>query len=488
MDKQLMEFRTGIFTNITHEFRTPLAIIKGAVDKLAIDGSNKAALQTAERGTNRLLRLVNQLMEYRKISTDNLRLQVEEGDIVTFVRNIYQDFWVMAKQKDIHMTFQPFDRHHQMPFDHEMVEAIVYNLLSNAVKYTPEGGSIDLRMKLEGEGLKVECADSGPGISEEKQRELFKPFMHGYVSQGGMGIGLYTAHQMAQLHKGSLTYQRTDSGSLFTLTLPAEDSSYSAEDYRDKSAITSHPSPLNSVPSAFPAGASSHPSPLTPQPSTLIREMQPEAYNDLTVAIIEDNPDMADQIRREVGVYFNTVCYSTGQAVLDALTSHPSPLTPHPSLLLCDVMLPDIDGYEIVKRLRADARTAALPIIMLTALDDEEHQIKAYKAGADDYMVKPCNFRLLIARIMQLIKWSRSTPQPSPLTPQPSPLTLHPSPLTLHPSPQQCAQRFPRWDLLPPLNPCWKAMPTRCSRTSSRPSWPCTSPMPTSTSTSWRRP
>ena len=451
MDKQLMEFRTGIFTNITHEFRTPLAIIKGAVDKLGEDAGNKAALQTASRGTSRLLRLVNQLMEYRKISTGNLRLQVEQGDIVTFVRNIYQDFWVVAKQKDMQISFQTFDRHYNMPFDRQIVETIVYNLLSNAVKYTPERGTVTLRIsnntnepQTAAAGITIIVEDNGPGISPEKQAELFKPFMHGYASQGGMGIGLYTAHQMAQLHKGTLSYNRADDTTLFTFTLPADDGVYSADDYRDTGAISTD---ATATDTAVSSAASDTVADTLPD---IIREMQAEALNDLTVAIIEDNPDMADQIRREVGVYFNTVCYSSGEAFLSPLTQHPSPntqpptpITPlelrslatngtqeHPSLILCDVMLPDIDGYEIVRRLRADENTVHIPVIMLTALDDETHQIRAYRAGADDYMVKPCNFRLLIARIFQLIKWNRAS-----ITPHPSSLTSHPSPLTSHPSP-----------------------------------------------------
>lgn len=434
MDKQLMEFRTGIFTNITHEFRTPLAIIKGAVDKLGEDAGNKAALQTAGRGTSRLLRLVNQLMEYRKISTGNLRLQVEQGDIVTFVRNIYQDFWIVAKQKDMQISFQTFDRHYDMPFDHQIVETVVYNLLSNAVKYTPERGTVTLRISNNANephtaaddaatGITITVEDNGPGISPEKQAELFKPFMHGYASQGGMGIGLYTAHQMAQLHKGSLTYKRTDDTTLFTLTLPADDSVYSADDYRDTGAIST-----NDSATATSTAASSAVGDAVADTPDIIREMQAEALNDLTVAIIEDNPDMADQIRREVGVYFNTVCYSSGEAFLDAtLNTPPSSRHTPPSLILCDVMLPDIDGYEIVRRLRADENTVHLPVIMLTALDDEAHQIRAYRAGADDYMVKPCNFRLLIARIFQLIKWNRAL-----VAPRPSTSPLHTPASTLH--------------------------------------------------------
>jgi len=383
MERQLSEFRSQLFTNITHEFRTPLAIIKGAIDKLSTNSNDRAALQTAQRGTGRLLRLVNLFMEFRKATTGNLRLQVEQADIVGFVRNMVQDFWTMTQQKDIAITFTPSEKKHLLPFDKQMVETIVYNLLSNAVKYTPEHGSIRVGLHIEAAELLLTVEDNGPGISAEQQARLFKPFMNGYASQGGMGIGLYTARQMAAAHKGQLEYEPADHGSRFTLRLPATDAPYSVEDYRTPQGL-----------------AGQEPEQPDSMGEALIREMRGEAFNEQTVAIVEDNPDMMEQISTVVGEYFQTATYGTGQAFLKALE------TTTPDLLICDVMLPDTDGYAIVTQMKSKADTAAIPVIMLTALDDEAHQIRAYRAGADDYMVKPCNFRLLIARAMQLIKWS----------------------------------------------------------------------------------
>jgi len=386
MERQIGEFRTNLFTNITHEFRTPLAIIQGAVDKLTSDSDNRAALQTARRGTTRLLRLVNQFMEYRKATTGHLKLQVEDGDIVDFVRDIIQDFWPMAHQKSVSLSYVPAERQMTVPFDRQMVESIVYNLVGNAVKYTLEGGSIAVRLRHCDGLLTLSVDDSGPGIGAAQQRELFKPFMHGYVSHGGMGIGLYTAREMAVAHKGSLDYCSGElGGACFTLTLPADATAYDADDYAESSAIARE---------STAAGQQE-------QTTEIIREFQGEAFNALTVAIVEDDPDMLEQVSAEVGTYFNTVTYSSGEAAYRGIVEE------RPALVICDVMLPDRDGYSIVSDLKGDAATANIPVIMLTALEDEGHQIRAYRAGADDYMVKPCNFRLLIARIMQLIRWSR---------------------------------------------------------------------------------
>ena len=397
LDRQLMDFRARLFTNITHEFRTPLAIIKGAVDKL---DNRQAAVQTAQRGTKRLLKLVNQFMEFRKTSTGNLRLRVQQDNIISFVKEIYLDFWAIAQQKGIQITFTPFTRDYQVPFDHNIVETVVYNLLSNAVKYTPERGSVSIKVKgpaaednsqfsILNSQLMIIVEDSGPGISEEQQKVLFQPFMNGLASQGGMGIGLYTAYHMATLHKGTLTYERTDCGSCFTLTLPADDSLYAADDYLEESATNA-------------ASSNASDSSLL---TDLIRELQPEALNDETIVIIEDDLDMKEQIQHEIGTYFRTKTYINGQAGYEGVKEE------QPALVICDVMLPDMNGYDIVTRLKQEPDTAHIPVIMLTSLADEKHQIRAYRAGADDYMTKPCNWNLLIARTIQLIKWRKEADQ-----------------------------------------------------------------------------
>ena len=390
IEKQISEFRIGFFTQVAHEFRTPLAIISGAIDKMTESGQTpRKPTQTAKRGIRRLTQLVNQLMEFRKVNTDNLRLQVEQGDLVSFIRNIYQDFWTSAQQKEQNISFQPFDKTCQTVFDQHIIDTIVYNLLSNAIKYTPQHGTVSVRLRKDDNHLLFTVEDSGPGIDKDREQQLFLPFMHGYASQGGMGIGLYTAYKMAQTHKGSLSYERSEEfgGSKFTLTLPADDSLYAADDYKS----------LTAIETAKQDKAQEEPA---------ILEMLPQALNDYRIAIIEDDPDMLEQIKTEMGIYFCVNGYTNGQTALDAIRRD------QPKLIICDVMLPDINGYDIVKTLKADVSLRNIPIIMLTALDDERHQIKGYEAGADDYMVKPCNYRILLARVVQLIKWSLASQEP----------------------------------------------------------------------------
>ena len=368
---------------MAHEFRTPIAIISGAVDKLEATGDGqRKPLQTAKRGVRRLSKLVNLFLEFRKINTGNLRLGVETGDMVSFVRDIYQDFWNAAQQKELQMTFMPSEKKYDMVFDRHIVDTITYNLLSNAVKYTPQGGSVQVRFGVADGNVVLSVEDSGPGIDANRMQQLFKPFMHGYASQGGMGIGLYTAYMMAQTHKGTLTYEPSSQlgGAMFKLTLPADEALYDAADYKQAVAVETEEKTDREA-------------------EKVIKEMLPKALNDKTIAIIEDDLDMLEQIKAEVGVYFNVVGYTNGKNGIEGLMNEA------PSLLICDVMLPDTNGYDIVKQIRANDALKQIPVIMLTALDDEKHQIKGYEAGADDYMVKPCNYRILMARIIQLIKW-----------------------------------------------------------------------------------
>lgn len=389
IEKEMTEFRLNFFTHVTHEFRTPLAIIQNAVSQLQDPISktiSKNALQTAQRGVNRLLLLVNQLMEFRKLSTGNVKLGVSRGDIIECLRQVWFDLWSIANQKKINYIFTPFKKQFEMLYDYNHVETILYNLLSNALKYTPTKGTISVKITHDEvmQHLIVTVEDSGPGVAEEQMKELFKPFMHGYVSRGGMGIGLYNAYQLAKLHHGDLSYKRMSDqgGACFTLILPTDSTVYTTEEYNMLTAINTDSQQKLSD-------------------NIIVGMLNADAYNKQIVAIIEDDPDMMRQIQDTVGTYFKTIAFMNGKEGYEGV------LREKPNMVICDAMLPDMNGYDIIKRIKEDKTMKHIPVIMLTALDDEEHQIKGYQAGADDYMVKPCNFRLLIARIIQLIKWQQ---------------------------------------------------------------------------------
>lgn len=385
VDKQVNQFRIDFFTHVAHEFRTPLSIITGAADKMSdsnLQSVTKKTVQTVKRGSKRLSQLVNQLMEFQKVNTDNFKLGVQEEDIIGFIRDIFQDFWNMAQQKQQNLTFTPFDKQYKVPFDKHIVDTVVYNLLSNAIKYTPDKGTITMKLSIDKpqSRLVLTVDDNGPGISKERQEKLFHPFMEGEASPGGIGIGLYTSKKMARTHHGDLQYEQTESGSRFIFTLPSDASTYNEQDFKRTEAIDSkRKSERNTEP--------------------LIKELMPQAMNDHKVVAIEDDHDMLDMIMSELSVYFNTTGYS------DGATGYEQVVKQQPSIVICDVTLGDTTGYEVVRKIKDNASTSHIPVIMLTAHGGEDYQIRGYKAGADDYMVKPCNFKVLIARMAQLIKW-----------------------------------------------------------------------------------
>ena len=322
LEKQMSDFRINFFTHISHEFRTPLAIIQSAVEKMMTKGegyASKNTIYTLSRGTKRLQRLINQLMEFRKINTSNMKLNVEKGEIIGFVRSIYNDFYTVAKQKDISMSFTPWTSNHEMLFDQEKVETIVYNLLSNAVKYTPDKGIISVKLYLENNIVFFSVEDNGPGIKSEREADLFKPFMHGYASKGGMGIGLYTAHQMAEIHKGSLTYERSLDlgGSRFCLALPNDAGKYQPEDIIEKKSPDDHSIDKDEI-------------------EMIVKEMTPKAINNVTVMVIEDDPDMLEQIKSELSVYFHVETFMNGK------TGYENIRKIKPALLISDIQLPEM--------------------------------------------------------------------------------------------------------------------------------------------------
>ena len=322
LEKQMSDFRINFFTHISHEFRTPLAIIQSAVEKMMTKGEGYASknyIYTLSRGTKRLQRLINQLMEFRKINTGNMKLNVEKGEIIGFVRAIYNDLYTVAKQKDVTMNFTPWTSNHEMLFDQEKVETIMYNLLSNAVKYTPDKGIISVKLYLENNIVFFSVEDNGPGIKPERKADLFKPFMHGYASKGGMGIGLYTAHQMAEIHKGSLTYERSLDlgGSRFCLALPNDAGKYQPEDIIEKKALDDHSIDKDEI-------------------EMIVKEMTPKAINNVTVMVIEDDPDMLDQIKSELSVYFHVETFMNGK------TGYENIRKIKPALLISDIQLPEM--------------------------------------------------------------------------------------------------------------------------------------------------
>ena len=396
VERDVIEFKLNFFTQISHEFRTPLSIIQNGVDQLehSEDHSHdRQWLKSVRRGTNRMMKLIDQLLQFRRLNAGETRLGVAEGDIVTAVKSVYMDFWPVSDRKELSYTFTPFARSYVTLFDHQALETIVYNLLSNAMKYTPVKGHVEVRMKLDDNQLKISVANSGQPLTDAQRRQLFQPYMHGYVSQGGMGIGLYVAHALAELHHGSLDYEAVIDRVAFTLTLPADVSVYSSEEHTHTEAVKSQGKL---------------------QEESL--EPTPEALNDRLVLVIEDDADMAEQLEREIGIFFRVETCADGEQGL----RHACELLP--DLVVCDVMLPGMDGYEITRRMKVDEATRHIPVILLTAFGDDLHHVKGIEAGADAFLTKPVSSRVLRSQMIRLMNsCQEATKSGKPATPSHAP-------------------------------------------------------------------
>jgi signal transduction histidine kinase/AraC-like DNA-binding protein/ligand-binding sensor domain-containing protein len=432
IERQLTEFKLQFFTNISHEFRTPLTIIRGAMERIheaessaAVSGTSplgifaslRQPLSNMQKSTDRMLRLINQLLEFRKMQNNKLRLALEETDVVAFVKDIYLSFTDIAENKRISYNFLPNVKNHTMYIDRQHVDKIVFNLLSNAFKYTPSGGDITVRLRLESpqpssplsppsvpnrveSWLTISVEDTGVGVPKEKQPELFQRFMQSSFSNNSIGIGLHLTKALVDVHHGSITFNKnTPHGSIFTITLPAEKTVYAPEDFLQAAVPAASLSEFQQSVGA-PAGmesmvATSHEKQFR---TVTYRELMSEPMNDRRVLVAEDDTDVADFLRQTLGRYFIVdIATDGGEALRKALADTPD-------LIVSDVMMPNIDGFQLTERLRKQPQTQAVPILLLTALSADDKRLKGIEQGADAYLTKPFDTNLLIATCRQLIE------------------------------------------------------------------------------------
>lgn len=384
IEQQLTEFKLQFFTNISHEFRTPLTIIRGAIDRISgtkdIPADLRQPISSMNKSTERMLRLINQLLEFRKMQNNKLRLALEEVDIISFLKDIYQNFSSVAQNKQMSYTFLPNVKSYTMFIDRQHVDKIVYNLLSNAFKYTPAKGMVIMRVNASDKGLTIRVEDSGVGIPKEKQPELFQRFMQSTFSSDSIGIGLHLTKALVDVHKGTISYEeRQPQGAAFTVTLPTDKTIYAAGDFIQDSGLEKPNTKLQ-------------------QPD--YQEVMPEPMNDRMVLIVEDDADIATFLRQTLGRYFNTSLAMDGTYALEQMEANQE----LPDLIISDVMMPGIDGFELTRRIKGNPATQAIPIILLTALNSDDHRLKGSKSGADAYMTKPFNAALLVATCRQLIE------------------------------------------------------------------------------------
>lgn len=388
VEEQLTHYKIRFFTNVSHEFRTPLTIINGAMEHLlstkSIPGDMKQPLSSMKKSTDRLQRMVNQLMEFSKVHAGKQTLQLQEGDLVGFVRDIFYTFRELAENKHIDYNFSTQKKTQKLFFDRNHIDKIVYNLISNAFKYTPSGGEINVRMELE-DGWAVLCVtDTGIGIPKEKQADLFTRFNQSAFSRRSIGIGLHLTHELVQVHHGQISYEENSpQGSIFTLKLPVDRSCYTEADFMAPASHLLEEEP-HTAKESFAA----------------YKGMAPDPINDKLVMIVDDDGDVLEFVKNELQPYFEIVTASDGKEALELLNKEGARL---PDLLITDAAMPVMDGYELTRKIRSNELTADLPVIMLTALTADEKKMKGLSAGADVYIEKPFSVKILVTQCSQIL-------------------------------------------------------------------------------------
>ncbi|MBQ5393709.1 MAG: response regulator, partial [Alistipes sp.] len=395
VEKQLTEYKLVFFTNISHEFRTPLTLIQGALEKIQRRGKVPKemtdSVKVMEKSTNRLLRLINQLLEFRKMQNNKLALSLEQTDVVAFLYEIFLSFNDAAESQRMNFKFLPSKPSYKMFIDKGYLDKITYNLLSNAFKYTPNGGTVCFSVEVNetSKQLIITVSDTGVGIPKEKQHELFKRFMQSSFSGSSVGVGLHLTHELVNVHKGTITFRENESGgSIFTVTLPTDTSLYEEKDF-----LVVHNALLQKEELATPPSTEEN---SEEEEAELVLPAEP--LNTRKVLIIEDDNDVRAMLKEEVGQYFEVETASDGLSGLERARTYDA------DLIICDVLMPGMTGFELTRKLKNDFDTSHIPIILLTAMSSPESHLNAVESGADSFITKPFSLKLLLTRAFKLIE------------------------------------------------------------------------------------
>ena len=408
--EELIALKTRFFTNITHELKTPLTLISSPIDNLLskkLDDATLQSLTLVKRNTDRLKKLVSQILDIRKIEAGGERLRIQKYDIVKFCNQIKNQFKEEATKRNIFLQFSSEPESLIMWFDLEKVEKILFNLLSNAFKFTPNKGTIRVSIDLQNDSnnendkyLSISVSDTGDGISEEDQKHIFDRFQslssNNYTNQKGTGIGLSLIYEYAALHNGSVKIESViNVGSKFIFSLP-----------KSKSLLQNYE--IIEETQEIPTEKIEHE--LDQEELLLVNKnsldsSKKEQDGLLKILIVEDDIDMREFLSIGFQSKYKVFTAEDGQDGFRIATKE------SPDIIVSDLMMPNVDGIELCKKLKADIRTSHIPFILLTAKSGMDNKITGIESGADDYIQKPFNLDLLTVRVKNLINQRESLRQ-----------------------------------------------------------------------------
>ncbi|GHN02929.1 hypothetical protein WSM22_44180 [Cytophagales bacterium WSM2-2] len=394
--KEINQINSRFFANVSHEFRTPLTLVLSPLEEIqknkSLTEKEQELLTLTKRNASRLLDLVNQLLDLSKLEAGKMELQVKPGDAESFLKDIASSFDTIAESKKIKFEKRIFLNRPHLWFDPDKLEKIIANLLANAFKFTPANGSVTLQISLAKSNTNdiiiIQVIDTGSGISMEEQPYVFLPFYqtkHGIEgSHPGTGIGLSLVHELVKVYNGDISFQsNSDNGTMFMVSLPANKEAFAPSQVFE-SFIESH-------------------IPVTG--TKLIDNNQREP--DLPVldyprkeslVIAEDNIELLNFLASRLKSEFIVHTAANGEEALQIIQRV------IPDLVLTDLMMPKMDGMQLIQKIKSDIRTQHIPVVLLTAKNEQETRIQGLKMGADDYITKPFSTEELQVRISKLIR------------------------------------------------------------------------------------
>ena len=368
------EMKMQFFTNVSHDFRTPLTLILTPIeDRLAKEPGLKEDpfIMSIHRNAKRLNDLVTEVLDFRKIEMYGSRLKLASGDFVSTVSDAVSSFRLMAESMDISLEMVSEESQMVFEYDQVKIQKIVTNLLSNSFKYTPKHGSVKVTVFPAVQGkVTVEVADSGRGIPDKDKRRIFERFYQAKGSESGSGIGLHVVREYVLLHGGEIEVKDNDpQGTVFTFTVPVK---------------------------VTPAAD------VVPGQDTYVRDV-PDGGDGrrAVVLVVDDNDDFRTFMVNSLSDEYKVVDASDGAAALKVVESEDI------DVVICDVMMPVMDGVEFCRRMKSDINTSHIPVILLTAKAMQEDECHGLESGADDYLTKPFNMSILRLRIAKFIEWKK---------------------------------------------------------------------------------
>lgn len=396
VEEQLTDYKLEFFTNISHEFRTPLTLIQVSLEKLheklmaikeeypglSLNGLN-VPLSTLDKNSRRMSRLIDELLTFRKVEKNKLVLYPESTEVIGFLRDVFDNFKEEALSKHITFDFTTNRDEFVMNVDRNALDKIANNLISNALKYTREGGKVLCSVAVETDRriIRLQVIDNGVGIDHDKREQLFSRFMQSAMSRNSIGVGLHLTFGLVELSKGRIYHcDNPGGGSIFSVELPID-------------TPASENKPQEGIGRPYFEAIFKD----TKDENAAENALPPDAKRK-KMLIIDDDADIRSFLSNEFSRYFEILTASDGRSGLDAARNNDV------NIIICDVMMPDMSGFEVTRLLKEDFATSHIPIIQLTALSNDDCQIEGITSGADAYVTKPFNLKYLKTRVAKLIE------------------------------------------------------------------------------------